>query len=159
MFSDFQPSSLFVLCLPFFSSPHIQINKSPIILPSENHFLPIGNILNILKEYENSFSDPYGRVSFDIASQIRRKCLDIISVNSSPSIKSRSSSSAANFNTSELHSALLSQVKTALSNIDELLQQIFQLVQGDNSLKNGYGTFYFHFLDSVSAYQAEIKVC
>ena len=110
--------------------------KSPIILPSEIQFAPIGNILNILKEHDNLFVNSTQRVSYDVAQQIRRKLSDIISWNASPSIKSRSST--AMNTSSELFLSLLAIVKKSSENIETYFGDLSAIVSGIDSQATGW---------------------
>ena len=110
--------------------------KSPIILPSEIQFSPIGNILNVLKEHDNIFVNSTQRVSYDVAQQIRRKFSDVISSNASPSIKSRSST--AMNTSSELFLSLLGIVKKSFENIENYFGELSAIVSGIDSQATGW---------------------
>ena len=110
--------------------------KSPIILPSEIQFSPIGNILNVLKEHDNIFVNSTQRVSYDVAQQIRRKFSDVISLNASPSIKSRSST--AMNTSSELFLSLLGIVKKSFENIENYFGELSAIVSGIDSQATGW---------------------
>ena len=110
--------------------------KSPIILPSEIQFSPIGNILNVLKEHDNIFVNSTQRVSYDVAQQIRRKFSDVISLNASPSIKSRSST--AMNTSSELFLSLLGIVKKSFENIENYFGELSAIISGIDSQATGW---------------------
>ena len=110
--------------------------KSPIILPSEIQFSPIGNILNVLKEHDNIFVNSTQRVSYDVAQQIRRKFSDVISSNASPSIKSRSST--AMNTSSELFLSLLGIVKKSFENIENYFGELSAIISGIDSQATGW---------------------
>ena len=110
--------------------------KSPIILPSEIQYSPIGKILNVLKEHDNIFVNSTQRVSYDVAQQIRRKFSDVISLNASPSIKSRSST--AMNTSSELFLSLLGIVKKSFENIENYFGELSAIVSGIDSQATGW---------------------
>ena len=110
--------------------------KSPIILPSEIQFSPIGNILNVLKEHDNIFVNSTQRVSYDVAQQIRRKFSDVISLNASPTIKSRSST--AMNTSSELFLSLLGIVKKSFENIENYFGELSAIISGIDSQATGW---------------------
>ena len=110
--------------------------KSPIILPSEIQFSPIGNILNVLKEHDNIFVNSTQRVVYDVAQQIRRKFSDVISSNASPSIKSRSST--AMNTSSELFLSLLGIVKKSFENIENYFGELSAIISGIDSQATGW---------------------
>ena len=110
--------------------------KSPIILPSEIQYSPIGKILNVLKEHDNIFVNSTQRVSYDVAQQIRRKFSDVISLNASPTIKSRSST--AMNTSSELFLSLLGIVKKSFENIESYFGELSAIVSGIDSQATGW---------------------
>jgi hypothetical protein len=128
---------LFIIIFPFLSLS--QLNRLPVLIPSEYYFQPVGAIMNIIQEYNTIFVNSSLRVTSEIANQILKNCSDLIDRCASPNIMSRS---ASNSNlTSELHASLLENVKNARVEIARLFQEITPLIASAAlALKSGYGT-------------------
>jgi hypothetical protein len=128
---------LFIIIFPFLYLS--QLNRLPVLIPSEYYFQPVGAIMNIIQEYNTIFVNSSLRVTSEIANQILKNCSDLIDRCASPNIMSRS---ASNSNlTSELHASLLENVKNARVEIARLFQEITPLIASAAlALKSGYGT-------------------
>ena len=92
------------------------------IIPSESNFLPIGNAIETLHEFDNIFSHTNTRIQQETAIQLKKNCLELIEKTSSPNIKSRSVTNSALC--TELHLWLLQSIKKTYGDLEELFQEV-----------------------------------
>lgn len=108
----------------------------PVTIPSENLLSPIRNILNILKEYD-VIQNNNERISYEILYELQIKSSDMITKNSGPIIKSRSSS-VSSYST-ELSKSLLLKLNVYSENYETLFQEASSFVKiAEGILKQGY---------------------